>query len=258
MKKIAILSFIISLFLSLWVFAWDEETSRDQYRATTLWDFNLEVEVEGREVELQWDSFSKNEEFIWYRFISSQITKDPVYPADGGRFLWGNVGVKEAVFRLHAWEHYVRLCAITQELNDRGVYCSKVSRIQLGENAVVYDQGESHTPQKIDKSVETEVKKPAVKKPIVQKEITAEKISTDLKRHIDEKLENFILTLEDEGNNNEQIAAILNTIIIKLDAYKKQDRYIVIASYMQDVLRHYVAQYSDDLDIFNELFGEFR
>lgn len=262
MRKIVIVWMLFCLFTSAWVFAAEEGDSNQEFGAVQSWDFDLQIKSEGRKIALEWTPFSGNKDFLWYKFVYSTVNEDPVYPDDGNRFLWGEAALSDAELYLHAEDYYVRLCAITQEENERGRYCGKVHFLE-------YESEERELKVKSDASVKKidatkgETKKVEAKKIETTREVKEEavrevrELDDDLKSHIDERLEGFINSLEEKGYTNEEIASTLNTIISTLDRYKEIEWYARIASYVQDILERYTLQYWDDLEIFDEIFWEF-
>jgi len=115
-----------------YVSAGDEWTRSDEYRAVQSWDFDLEIESEGWKIELEWESFPEDRGFMWYKFAYSKTNSNPVYPDDTNNFLWDDVDMDEAEIWLKQGSYYVRLCAITQDENSRGRYCSDVQKVEVG------------------------------------------------------------------------------------------------------------------------------
>jgi hypothetical protein len=74
-----------------------------------------------------------------------------------------------------------------------------------------------------------------------------------LKEKIEVRLELFIEKLESDYNDDE-IVAIIDNVLLKLDRYKDDARYSVMLGYMQKLLKEYKTEYINQLDIFDDIF----
>jgi len=265
MKKLLVL--FLSLSLCSVAFAWDEWNYESEYSDVQSYDFDLSVEADGGQVEVEWDEFEWDN-FKWYKFVYSTTDSNPVYPEDTSQYFWDDAERDEADVWLDAGSYYVRLCAITHD-NDR--YCSEVKKLVVEKwEYKKYDKDydddkdeEYEKKQAIKKAIlKKEAEKKVAQKPI--KNIATNKavekrsnLSTNMKNRIDTALERFVERLEEKGYDDEKMVDTLKAVIGRLDKFKAQERYTLIVEYMVEVLEEYIEKYDDSFWDLEDILNDF-
>jgi hypothetical protein len=130
------------------------------------------------------------------------------------------------------------LCAITNEgYGVTGRYCSNTRKVSRAE--------EDYPNQEIKEEKKSTPSYNSVG------------ISDALKEKVDDRLNVFVMNLKEKSYSSEEIVAVLDQVIGKLDRYKEIEKYEAIAKYMQTVLLEYREIYENQLDIFEDIFGEY-
>jgi hypothetical protein len=206
----------------------------ERFKDIEYFDFDFKVTIsESGVAHGTWNSYPKGKWFTYYKFLYSTKYANPVYPDLSAKYVGTDISDLETSFHLDSWDtHYFRLCAITDEgYGVKGRYCSTTRK------------------EEVDREKEVEVKKEEYSD-------TEYKISEELKEKIEVRLELFIEKLESDYNDDE-IVAIIDNVLLKLDRYKDDARYSVMLGYMQKLLKEYKTEYINQLDIFDDIFWEY-
>jgi hypothetical protein len=248
------------------VFAGDDYYSEPEYQALNEYDFDLEIETNGKKVELEWNEFESDERLKWWKFVFSQSDSTPMYPDNDAQYLGDNVNLTEKVVWMKPGNYYVRLCAITQEM---GRHCSRVQKVEISEyekeeynNKDYY--GNDEKPKEDYKKDYYEKKKEVKNENYEKKKEVKEynrpnsvSLSDEMKEKVEEAVEWFIKRLEDKGYDDDEMSDTINAVIKKLEVLKKQSKYTALASYMIEILREESQEYNDDFGDLEDLLNEF-
>ena len=253
--KSFLIGIICSVLLSTSVFAEGNTSGNTWYKDVEYYDFELSLEKnDGGSVEIEWNEFEKDKEFLWYKLLHSTTNKSPVYPDQAAAFVGSNVKDNSNSLWLESWKtHYIRVCAITQEGDSIGRYCGKTQKFYLSatnsENTKKKAEGiKAHYEKKTTEIEEYEAQK-------TQKE-TRTKLSSALKARIDSLLKNFIQRLEAKDISDTERIEAIDAVIGKLVKYIDDEKYTAIVTYMIETLETYKSKYGN-LDIFEDILNDF-
>lgn len=258
---------MIVFFVSIsYTHAWEEyqetdkkESVKMEDREVIAHDFDLEIDVDGRVAEAEWDEFDIDG-FEWFKLVHSTTNSHPVYPHDKTVFI-GSADQTEASFKLNQGVNYVRICAVV--LNDdysKDRYCGAVQKIEVstGDYEDEDDYKKEYSDKKTYEKKEEVQDKVAEKKTEVKDKLEAKKmyLSKSIKERIDILLENFIDTLEQKAYSDEKIVSVIDVVLERLAAYKDNEKYVAIINYMELVLREYRTEYDSVLGDLDEVFQD--
>jgi len=249
MKRLLIV--LVGLFVFGSAFAWDDGRDEPEFSEVQSYDFDLSVESEDGQVEIEWEEFEWDD-FKWYKFVYSKTDKTPVYPEDKSQYFGDDAERDEAKIWLDAGSYYVRLCAITHD-NDR--YCSAVKRLVVEKKE--YYKEEKDYDDKDEYEKKQAVKKAILKKAATKKAVKKGALSDTMKTRVDTALERFIERLEGKGYSNEKMVETLDKVIDRLEWFKAKEKYQALAEYMIEVLEEYKSEYSDDFWDLEDILNDF-
>lgn len=269
------------------VFAGEEITTSkkyspsDEYRNTELYDFDLEVETDGKKVTLQWEEFDEDN-FMWYKFVFSTKDSDPVYPNHDSYYISDDAYTDEYEAWMKPGAYYVRLCAITQDDDSRGRYCSRVKKVEIKEHTTITACTKEYAPvcgKKYTGSwwwYATYDNKCYLKRVgaiyVSSGECKNEDeddyddgyededeydISDETKRKVQNILDNFIAKLERKWYSDDKIVDTLEVVIDRLEKLQDQQKYRELIGYMIDVIEDIIDEYEDDFDAIEDIFSDF-
>ena len=257
MKKL--LAILLSVFLCATAFAGEDYEKDNGYSDIQSYDFDLSVESEDGQVEVEWDEF-EGDDFKWYKFVYSQTDSNPTYPEDKSQYFWDDAERDEADIWLAKGDYYVRLCAITHD-NER--YCSEVQKLSVEKKDYEKDD-EDYDDE--DEEKKEYAKKQAVKKAIlanaakkVDKKVVTNtsNLSERMQNRVDAALERFIERLEAKDYDDEKMITTIDQVIDRLEWFKNQEKYAVIVEYMIEVLEEYKEKYSDNFGDLEDILNDF-
>ena len=211
-----------------------------RYKDIEYYDFDFQVEVsDAGKVTTRWNSYLKDRGFQYYKLLYSTKYANPSYPELSAKYVGSDITDSGNSFSLSSGEnHYFRLCAITNEgYGVTGRYCSNTRKVSRAE--------EDYPNQEIKEEKKSTPSYNSVG------------ISDALKEKVDDRLNVFVMNLKEKSYSSEEIVAVLDQVIGKLDRYKEIEKYEAIAKYMQTVLLEYREIYENQLDIFEDIFGEY-
>ena len=252
MRKLII--FLLATLIFSSVFAGDDNWSEPEFSEVKSYDFDLSVESEGGQVEVEWNEFT-GDNFKWYKFVSSKTNSNPSYPEDSAEYFWDDSERDDAKIWLPTGSYYVRLCAITND-NDR--YCSAVKKLVVEKKE--YDKEDKDYDDE-DEKKEYE-KKQTVKKAILKKatekaSVKKIELSDTMKSRVDTALEKFVERLKGKWYNDEKMVETLEQVIDRLQVFKTKEKYEALSMYMIEVLQEYIEEYSDALWDLEDILEDF-
>ncbi len=219
-----------------------EKNYTQRYKDIEYYDYDFKVEVDEKwYANVKWNTYLSVDGFQYYKLLYSTKYANPSYPEISAKHVGDDLYETGKSFKIDTSKehHYFRLCSIVDEgywVTAR--YCSTTKKFTLDDEDERYEDKDDNYEEKQENDEDTN-------------------ISSDLKDRIDSRLEDFIESLEEKGYSDEDMVKVIDDIIGKLDRYKKIDKYARIASYMQEVLEDYKEDYEDELDIFDDIFGEY-
>lgn len=235
MKKILAIAMLFAV-TAVGVFAESENKYVERYKDVEYYDYDFKVEISEQGVaKASWNSYPKGKGFMYYKLMYSTKYANPVYPDLSAKYVGTDISDLGNSFYLEAGDaHYFRLCTITDEgYGLKGRYCSSTRKEE------VKSEGKTYEDQK------EEVYS------------VSANISSELQEKIEEKIGSFLQNLETKGYSDDKIVAVIDSVLTRLEKYKEDTRYAKIVQYMQELLEDYRSGYEDELDIFDDIFGEY-
>lgn len=294
-----IVALLLTIMLSLTVASAQtmagDDWNEPGYKDVKSYDFDLDVEADGKKLYIEWNEFEHDEELKWFKFVYSKTDSSPTYPENDALYLGDDEDMDSAEKWFKEGSYYVRLCAITHA---NGRYCSEVRKVEIWS----YDEGrdevyactkeyapvcgkkdgkkrtfsnkctmksegatyaysgkcEVEKEDKYDKDkYDKEEDKKEYKEDYKKNDRNYYGLSQDMKERVEELIENFIEKLEDKDYSDEKIVSVIDQIIVKLEKLKSDARYKVLVTYMIDLLRDYQSEYSDDFGTIEDIFSDY-
>ncbi|MCD5374960.1 hypothetical protein LR010_00740 [Candidatus Gracilibacteria bacterium] len=235
MKKI-LATAMLFVVTAVGVFAESKNGYVERYKDVEYYDFDFNVEISEQGVaKASWNSYPKGKGFMYYKLMYSTKYANPVYPDLGAKYVGVNITDLGNSFHLESGDtHYFRLCTITDEdYGVKGRYCSSTRKEEVESNGKTYEKKENSYVS------------------------SNSNISSELQNKVEERITSFIQSLKDKGYSDDKIVTVIDSVLTRLEKYKEDTRYTAIVTYMQKLLEEYRSEYKDELDIFDDIFGEY-
>ena len=256
MKTKILASLLVLGLLSPSVFAGDEYYNEPEYQTLSEYDFDLDIEVDGKRVELEWNELNIDEELKWWKFVFSKSDSTPLYPENDSKYLGDDPEMTEKAVWLDAGTYYVRLCAITHEM---GRYCSEVEKIEVATQEKDYKKEYEYKKYEKDEyKKDYYEKKEEVKD--YKKDYTKtnySNLSEELKEKIEDVVDRFIDRLEDKGLDDDEMMETLDAVIDRLSELKSQPKYKALVTYMIALLEEEKQEYDNSFSELEDILDDF-